>query len=464
MYEKAAKNLEGLAKVAAVNCDDDANKAFCGNMGVQGFPTLKIVRPSTKKGGRPAVEDYEGARTAKAMVDAVVDRINNHVKRLTDKDLDAFLEAEADKPKALLFTDKGTTSALLKSIAIDFLGSVQFGQVRNKESAAVERFAVVDFPKLVLLPAGGADPVVYDGEMKKGAMVKFLSQAAEPNPDAAPPAAASAKPKSSSSTKKTKPSTKSSESSSTSTTAEDEESSSSGSGSSSTATTSEASAAETMPPIAKVTDAETLVKECLSPKSRTCVLALVPAGQDEEAGTRAAVALASLAEIAHRHALGQRHLFPIFAVDPAGNDAAAAVVRALGLKADDIELMAINARRNWWRRFAGANTGVEAVESWIDAIRMGEGAKNKIPDGLIADEDEAAGIASSESKSEPESQTSTSSSTSSTATAATSSEAQEEAEPSSKSQTSSESESSSEPKAAEKSAESSKEPKEHDEL
>ena len=65
-YEKAAKSLTGLAKVAAVNCDDESNKPFCGRMGVQGFPTLKIVKPG-KKPGKPIVEDYQGARSAKAI-------------------------------------------------------------------------------------------------------------------------------------------------------------------------------------------------------------------------------------------------------------------------------------------------------------------------------------------------------------------------------------------------------------
>lgn len=54
-YEKAAKNLKGIAKVAAVDCDEEKNKAFCGSQGVQGFPTLKIFKPSSKK-GKPIVE------------------------------------------------------------------------------------------------------------------------------------------------------------------------------------------------------------------------------------------------------------------------------------------------------------------------------------------------------------------------------------------------------------------------
>lgn len=182
-YEKAAKSLTGLAKVAAVNCDEESNKPLCGQMGVQGFPTLKIVRPG-KKPGKPAVEDYQGARSAKAIVDAVVDKIPNHVKRLKDSDYAAWMAEEG--PKAILFTDKGTVSALLKSVAIDFLGQVDVAQIRNKETEAVEAFEIEQFPTLVLLPGGGKEPIEYDGELKKDAIVKFLSQVATPNPDPAP--------------------------------------------------------------------------------------------------------------------------------------------------------------------------------------------------------------------------------------------------------------------------------------
>lgn len=56
-YEKAAKSLKGLAKVAAVNCDEEGNKNLCAQQGIQGFPTLKIFKPSGKK-GKPSVEGW----------------------------------------------------------------------------------------------------------------------------------------------------------------------------------------------------------------------------------------------------------------------------------------------------------------------------------------------------------------------------------------------------------------------
>ncbi|KAK0730924.1 hypothetical protein B0H67DRAFT_466214, partial [Lasiosphaeris hirsuta] len=364
-YEKAAKNLEGLAKVVAVNCDDDANKQFCGTMGVKGFPTLKIVRPK-KGGGRPMVEDYNGARTASGIVDAVVQKINNNVVKIEDKNLDKFLSENNETAKAILFTDKGTTSALIKAIAIDFLDVITIGQARNKEAAAVSTFGVKKFPSLILLPGGDAPGVVYDGEIKKDAMVRFLSQAGEPNPDPAPAKAKGGK-KDKKEKKDAKSKTASSETSSATTSSETQ------------VPTQEAPViVETALPIPAINTPGKLVKECLTDKSTTCVLAFVPSGEDEGAKK----ALEGLSALAFKHTQSKRHLFPFYEV-PKSNAGASALLKALDL-GSEIEIIAINARRGWWRHYEGADFSQTNLEAWIDAIRMSEGVKKKLPDGIVA--------------------------------------------------------------------------------
>ncbi|ORY55914.1 uncharacterized protein BCR38DRAFT_315530, partial [Pseudomassariella vexata] len=359
-YEKAAKNLDGLAQVAAVNCDEDANKPLCGQFGVQGFPTIKIVRPG-KKIGKPMVEDYNGPRTAKGIVDILVDKINNHVKRVTDKDIDSFLETNNETAKAILFTEKGTTSALLKSIAIDFLDVIPVAQVRNKDTKTNELFNIKSYPSLVLLPGGEASGILYDGDMKKEAMVKFLSQAGAPNTNTA-----SEKPKAAKKEKKEKASSKS-------TAATDESTST-------IVVEPEATkVAEVAPAIPAITDTAKLTKECLGPKTGTCILALVPQSHGDEAEK----ALTSLSEIAFKHAQSQRHLFPFFEVH-AENEGVAALAKSLEV-AGDIEIIAVNGKRGWWRHFGGSDFGVESVESWIDAIRLSEGVKKKLPEGVIVE-------------------------------------------------------------------------------
>lgn len=317
-------------------------------MGVQGFPTLKIVRPG-KKTGKPIVDDYNGPRTATGIVEAVVDRINNHVTRVTDKDIDEFLERDKERPKALLFTEKGSTSTLLKSIAIDFLDVISVAQIRSKEEGSVGRFGVEKFPTLVLLPGGDKEAVTYEGEMKKGPIVEFLSQAGEPNPD---PAA------SKSDKKKDGP----------------EEPKQDAPG---PEPESQALPKEQAPPALKtLMTTEALEEECLHPRAGTCVLALVP----EEKHETADHLLLDLAGLVHKNAQAERGLFPFFAV-PAVNPSHKTLVGKLGLEGE-VELVAVNAKRGWWRRYEG-DFGAMSVADWVDAIRMGEGEKAKLPDGVV---------------------------------------------------------------------------------
>ncbi|RSM18470.1 hypothetical protein CDV31_002606 [Fusarium ambrosium] len=355
-YEKAAKNLEGLAKVAAIDCDDDANKPFCGSMGVQGFPTLKIVRPG-KKYGKPVVEDYQGQRTAGAISEAVSSKINNHVARVSDKDLDSFLGG--DKPKAILFTKKGTTSALIRSIAIEFLDVISVAQIRDKEKAAVKKFGIKDFPTLVLIPGEGKEPVLYNGELVKKDMVKFLSQAGQPNPDPAPDNGKASKAK--------KNGAKDKKSKSTETVKEEPTAES--------ASEAAESAIPSIVPIDTITSLEKLTKECLAPKSHTCILVFTPG----EAGEKA---VDSLSHLNTKYVHGGRHTFPFISI-PSDSEAASTLPKALGLN-DEVNLIAINTRRNWWRQYQG-DFSLHSVENWVDAIRMGEGSKKKLPEGFNAE-------------------------------------------------------------------------------
>lgn len=349
-------------------------------MGVQGFPTLKIVTPS-KKPGKPRVEDYQGARSAKAIVDAVVDRIPNHVKRATDKDLDKWLGQNEERPKAILFTEKGSTSALIRALAIDFLGAIDVAQVRNKESASVEKFGVSEFPTLVVIPGGGAEHQLYEGELKKQPITGFLSQFAAPNPDATgQPAPSASKPKSKS--KSSKPASKPTTVPDDGTTAGAEEGSE----------TKPVQVPVSIPPVPTLATPESLESACLAPKSGTCVLALLPEASEADSTPppAAADALGSLAEIAHKHAQRGTHLFPVYAI-PEINSGSQTLRNALGLSdKQTMEIIAVNARRGWWRRYDGAKGhAVNDVEAWVDTIRLGEGAKEKLPEGLVGDAEKA---------------------------------------------------------------------------
>ncbi|KAM0712534.1 hypothetical protein Q7P37_011631 [Cladosporium fusiforme] len=396
-FEKAAKSLSGLAKVAAVNCDEEANKPLCGQMGVQGFPTLKIVRPG-KKAGRPAIEDYQGARNAKAIVEAVKDKIPNHVTRLKDSEVNSW--AEKDGPKAILFSDKGVVSALVKALAIDFLGAIDVAQIRNKETQTVKKYGIDKFPTLVLLPGDGKDPIKYDGELKKEPMLAFLSKAASPNPDPAPKKSKADKKekskssKASSSFSKASASHASSEGSASpaSQTDEtlDEESNPTASPDPKVNTAQKPMPIPAATPIPSLPDGLSLQQKCLNDKASTCILALLPPSDDSsspEDTTSTTQAITSLSEIHHKHESAKRKLFPFYQL-PSTNSQATALRTLLSLPASTIELIALNGKRNWYRHF-DASTGLSTstLEAWIDAIRMDDLAKAKLPENIIVPRD-----------------------------------------------------------------------------
>ena len=379
-------------------------------MGVKGFPTLKTVRP-TLKTGKPIVQDYQGPRTAKDIVEAVKGIIPNHVKRVSDKDLDGWLKEGNDTAKAILFSNKGTTSALIKVLAGEYYGKLAFAQIRDKDTKAISTFGISTYPTLMVLPGGTEPAVVYDGPMIKPLMHAFLAQYAYKASGSSTTNEKNQKPLAKS---KEKPSTDGAQASSDSSTfseasashASEEASSAAASGSTITidlptpptespdpiATSADTPAPAAMPdippPLSQLSTPEELQAQCLGPKTPTCILVLLPSLADPEAmlPESATQALASLSEIAEKHKQRGTKLFPFYSI-PATNAAATSLREGLGLKGhDEVELLAVNGRRGWWKGFTGKGHGIMGVEGWVDGIRLGEGKKETIPERLLKEQ------------------------------------------------------------------------------
>ena len=387
-------------------------------MGVQGFPTLKIVKPSKKAGGKPIIEDYQGARTAKAIVDAVVERIPNHVRKVGDKVLEGWVGEKG--AKAMLFTEKGATSATLKALSVDFLGSVSVAQVRDKEAETVKKFGVTKFPTFVVLPAGSEEPLVYSGEMKKEGMSKFITESTgiSPNPDPAPEGAK----KSKSQPKAEKKSQKKFEQSSKSHKSADASSEKLKATSvklDEKATESPDPQVDTAKPVQMpvpvqnqvavldiMEEAEHLHAKCLNPTAKICILILLPTsgaapGTEGFTPDSPAQALLSLSEVRHR--LSGRGSFPFYAVS-AANSLSAELRDTLSLSKDKVEIIATNAKRNWVRKFKTGSFAVKDLSEWVDSIKMNEGSKEYLPRKLVKEVEVPSSeseTAKPESKAEP---------------------------------------------------------------
>ncbi|CUS15200.1 unnamed protein product [Tuber aestivum] len=347
IYEKAAKSLKGLAKVAAIDCDEEKNKRLCGEYGIQGFPTLKVFKPGKRK-GKPIVEDYQGARKAGAIVSHVAELIPNHVARVTDAKFDDFLSENNETAKAILFTNKGATTPLWKAIAIDYLGIMGFAQIRDKEKHAVETFGVIKYPTVVLLPGGDAEGIVYEGNgFSKDALLKFF-QATVPL------------------TKGTSPSAE-----------PNEKETSSGTQESKTSTVKETPTPKPKPVIPTLEDQDSLTAACLQPKSKTCILAIVSSSAPTDV----------LAEVYNKLlSRSPAGAFKVYILSAGSTHARELAEKLLVVGDDGSKLVALNARRGWLRKFGGDLDSEEEVLAWLDATRLGDGAKERLPAGVVEEE------------------------------------------------------------------------------
>ena len=355
-------------------------------MGIQGFPTLKLVRPGRGAPGvKPVVEDYSGARTAKAIAAAALDRMPNHVARLKGAlELDAWLGGGSGSgvgARALFISDRTAVGAMLKALAVDFLGGIAIAQVKSADAAAAaDKYGVTAFPAVVLLPAGGAAPLTYNGDMKKAPLVDFLTQAHPPNPD---PPVGKAKARSKPQSKKSGGAAKSAKPSAQAGAATDPLSSSS-----SNAATAPAPAREALA-LASLDSPEALQKSCLHGRATTCILALLPSHESNAVADADTSEVQTLRSIARKHASRGARLFPIYAV-PARNGAGAALASALqlgeeegaGASAAAVRVVAVNAKRGWWTAYAGGEGG---LERWIDSIRFDEVRKELLPEGVVGE-------------------------------------------------------------------------------
>ena len=88
-----------------------------------------------------------------------------------------------------MFSKKGPTSSLWKSLAIDFQGEIILAQVRDTQEKVVTEFNVEKYPSLVVLPGGSAPGIVYTGDMERDPLYKFLSEYSPPSSAPASPVA-----------------------------------------------------------------------------------------------------------------------------------------------------------------------------------------------------------------------------------------------------------------------------------
>ncbi|KAF9434308.1 protein disulfide isomerase (PDI) protein [Entomortierella beljakovae] len=186
-YKAAAKNLHGIAKMGAIDCDNDKNRPICAQYDIKGFPTIKAFQPNRSgKKGVKYPKDYQGERTAKAIVDYLVKMLPNDIKLVSSNptservtNIDEFV-ADDSEPRALLFTKKSVSSNMYKGLATDLKDKMVVAEMRTPSDEVMKKFNI-DVPSLLVFPKGSQDPISFSGELKHDPILEFLSEYTESN-------------------------------------------------------------------------------------------------------------------------------------------------------------------------------------------------------------------------------------------------------------------------------------------
>jgi thioredoxin-like negative regulator of GroEL len=177
-YSTASEKLYGIIKVAAINCL--AEEELCEEFTVYDVPQILIFTENLRDDG----ERYNGKQDWNSLANAASKKMQNFVQSVNQENFDAFMSRDQQKSKVLYFTDKKTTSAIMKSFSKRFLDKLSIGEVRHTDELS-KKFGVQKFPQLLVvtdIESYAGD--VYEGEMKVDQMSKFLSTYASQQPKA----------------------------------------------------------------------------------------------------------------------------------------------------------------------------------------------------------------------------------------------------------------------------------------
>lgn len=187
-WKKAATALKGVVKIGAVDCDQ--HKALGGQYGVRGFPTIKVFGSNKNK-----AEDYNGGRTAQAIVDTALAKVKQAVnERMSGKssggksgggggsgNKDDVVElTDSNFDKEVLQTDEmvlveffapwcGHCKSLTphwQKAATQLKGKVKIAALdATVHTVMAQKYGIQGFPTIKMFPSGKKDgeAVEYDG-------------------------------------------------------------------------------------------------------------------------------------------------------------------------------------------------------------------------------------------------------------------------------------------------------------
>mmetsp|Transcript_59643 Transcript_59643/g.141926 ORF Transcript_59643/g.141926 Transcript_59643/m.141926 type:complete len:308 (+) Transcript_59643:117-1040(+) len=193
VWRQVAKELEGVVKIAAVDCAVEAPQAARHQLTWEKIckksPALEAYAPNAA--GAVKRRSYSGPQTAKALVKWAADLLPSDlvatlstakgVSVLHKTNVDEFLRSSKTMAKVLVCVTKKTTPTMVKALALFYKGRLKFGVIQPAEVDLRRRFGNVDPPAVLVLEAGSvSDPVPHRGAFSRDAIQSFLSPFAAP--------------------------------------------------------------------------------------------------------------------------------------------------------------------------------------------------------------------------------------------------------------------------------------------
>ena len=93
------------------------------------------------------------------------------VQLVKETSFEDFLTQET--PKVLLFTERKTTSPLIKVLSKELKGKLAIGEVRSSETALIQRFGITKFPTLLGVTSDKTGEI-YEGDYNRDKLERWM--------------------------------------------------------------------------------------------------------------------------------------------------------------------------------------------------------------------------------------------------------------------------------------------------
>jgi|EP00427_Karlodinium_veneficum_P018126 thioredoxin-like negative regulator of GroEL len=171
-YNKVAKELKGMVKITALNCNQWAK--FCSKNNVKQTPAV-MMYPTFPA---PAFL-YEGKMETKIVAGKLAKMIPDLSTRLTKENVDSWLGADISKPKMIIFSNKKNPPTILKALSSDtvFKRTAKFGFVTEEDAEVCQKFKVTKFPAAILQRKQGNNVKkdTFSGQMNFEELYKWIN-------------------------------------------------------------------------------------------------------------------------------------------------------------------------------------------------------------------------------------------------------------------------------------------------